>query len=283
MLRFSFLPLIAVWLGLLSGLLTIILHPAHENPSSAPIAQRKTCPQVKPSTIRATRKDKLERAVEENIRKWTIQIKHSSGEKRVLAYYFRAENYYLLGKYDDATKDLDSVLNLAKEVRTYFNARINNGLGQYEAALNELGWNKYGDATRAYALLKTGQAQRCIEECSKCINQHDAIEVAYLIRGQAYHSLGKDQLAIKDFTKSLYKATGWDESFANYQSSQIYDLDTELRLLHNAEVYQRRATCFARTRQPTRAMQDVKQSEQLGFSPGRDACLSRSVMSNIDP
>lgn len=278
MLRFSFVPLVAVLLGLLCGLWTLTRNSAIENPPSAALAQKQTCPQVKPLTIRATRKDKMEAAVEENIRKWSVKVRNSTGEERLLAYYFRAENYYVIGKYDDAINDLDSAVGLAKEVRTYFNASIHNGRGQHEAALNELGRDKYGREARAYALLKTGQADQCVKECNKCIEQHNDNELTYLLRGQAYQALGKNQKAIRDFTRSLYKATDCDESFADYLSGQSYDVKTELRLLHNAEVYHRRAVSLARTGKSAQAMQDVKQSVRFGFSPGLDACLSQGRM-----
>ncbi len=283
MLRFSFVPMFAFWLGLFSGLCTILMqNPAPKDPSSTPIAQEKSCSQVTPSTIvRTTRKDKMEGAVEENIRRWSIEIKNSSGRKHALAHYFRAENYYVIGKYDEAMRDLEAVPNLAKPVRASFIARINNGLGQYEAALTELGHNNYGSEIRAYALLKTNQVKGAIEECNKSIKQHNANELTYLIRGQAYQSLGENQKAIRDFTKSLYKATIGDESFVDYQSSQNYDTGTEVRLLHNAEVYQRRAMSFARTGKSTRAMQDMKQSALLGFSAGMDAGVFEAGMGAV--
>lgn len=284
MLRFFFVPLVAVWLGMLSGLWTLMHAP--RNVSLPPIAQAKTCLQVEPSIGQATRRDKMKRAVEENIRLWGRQIETSSGEKRALAHYFRAENYYVIGKYHDAIKDLESVPNLAKPVRTSFNAKINNGLGQYEAALKELGQDNYGSEIRAYALLKTNQAKRAIEECNKCIKQQNDNELTYFIRGQAYQALGADQKAIMDFSKSLYKSTSSDCSFVDYLSTQTcdtYDITTELRLLHNAAVYQRRAISFSRTGKSMQAMQDAKRSAQLGFSPTMDACLSQSGMGTIAP
>lgn len=107
--------------------------------------------------------------------------------------------------------------------------------------------------------------------------------MTYLIRGQAYQALGEDKKAIKDFTKSLHTETIGDYSIEKYLSSQSYDISTELRLLHNAEVYQRRAICLARTGNSTQATQDMKQSARLGFYPRMDACLSQPGMGAIAP
>ncbi|MBX9685749.1 MAG: hypothetical protein K2X27_03545 [Candidatus Obscuribacterales bacterium] len=276
MLRYGFLSIFAFLLGLLLPSLCICFVPTVERSQTGSLSgsaqEHGKIWRESLNKQAAGRKAKVHKAIQENVSKWTLQV-NASGEQAELARYFRAENYILLGQYSEALKDIESSPNLALPVKENSRSRIYAAMGRYDEALSEISKYNYPNVFRAYALMKTKRYTAAIRECNRCLRQEDMPEMSYLVKAQAEAALGNHKKAVADFGRALYASTVSEQSFAEYEAGGAYEINTELRILHNADVYYRRSLSFSALKKERQSAADLKKSLKLGYLPGSDACV----------
>lgn len=190
-----------------------------------------------------------------------------------LSHYWRAEDNFALGKYQDAMDDIEQAakLKLAPSCAHTFKGRVYNATGKYHEALSEFGRGS-GGMFSAYSYFKLREYDKALKCCSPS-GKDD--KQSFLLRGQIHEALGNYQKAAADFTAALYNDGDNDGELIRYfEDCSWRDVTQELHILHNAETFYRRADVYNKLGKTALASADMEQALNSGFLPGMDSCLS---------
>ncbi len=178
--------------------------------------------------------------------------------------YLKAMSLYRKGRYQESLAESKQLDSGAKQ--------------KYVEALNYIALGEYSKVNLEYDSLRLMLAQHYYatgkyKDAITCINKEAVYDKSiYILRANAKEALGLHQEAILDYSKALSQRFGASETtWQDYLQRGYFELDTELQLLTNAEIYRLRSIAYKNSGQSSLAKRDQERAEQIMFDPDYDA------------
>jgi tetratricopeptide (TPR) repeat protein len=231
---------------------------------------------------------------ENSITLWTYVIKQYPQDKD--AYLNRSNAFIMTGKYREAIRDLDAVIQINP---TYEEAYNNRGLvygkaGNYQSAIRDfskaIALNPERGAVynnRASTYFRIGEYQKGLQDLDKAIEKAPDSAGLYSNRCEAYHALNKYDQAIKDCSMALeidpsdavaYYIRGLSYYSSGNPSAAISDYNKSLEInTHNPKAYFSRGVFYKDKGELKKASEDFSRAIQFDRRY-TDAYINRGVI-----